>query len=114
MTRGPTSSQRAAIVELARRGHPPAEIQQQIAGVTRGQIYAVLKDARARGLALARFTSAGPRRPCGTVVARATPATRKALTEVAKARGLAVRDFAGRLLDTIVADDLLGAILDGD
>lgn len=103
-----------AIVELAQIGISPAVIETRIA-VSRGVIYAVIARARRDGAAIPYFSTSGA--PRGASRARTIDVGTGLLVRlqaIAARRGTTAADLGRRLLERIVADDLVNAVLDDE
>ena len=103
-----------AIVQMAIAGVPPHGIERKIV-VARHTIYMVLARARRDGAAVPFFSTAGEPRGkslsgLSRVMVRADIVAR--LGDAAQRRGVDVERLARRLIETVVEEDLVDAVLD--
>lgn len=105
---------REKIVELGTRGFSPKEIIKRMPTPVRvGVVYQVLRKARERGVPVPKFspgTAKGSRDVTCALVFAARNKDR--LEPFAERRGLSVPQLAAQLIETILNDGLVDAILD--
>ena len=96
------------IVELAKNGFPPKEIQARLPYAVSGtNIRATLVKARRTDATIPRFGA-----PKKLIRAAVDTETIQALRNQADRRGVPLKQFTGRLLTTIIQSDLVNAVLD--
>lgn len=105
----------AAIVEMAKAGLAPVQIEEQILA-SRQVIYNALTAARRRGLLTVRFSTGGsqPRRIDTLHAVLIRGADFAALAAPAAARRMTTPELARVLIETIVDENLVDAVLDDD
>ncbi|ARE85026.1 hypothetical protein ROSMUCSMR3_03572 [Roseovarius mucosus] len=99
------------VTELAVQAVPASEIARRL-GVTTQRVHSVLHYLRRHGAA---FPPVRPGKPCGPQGAQLTrlnAETRAALAPHAIARGIETKALAVRILDVVIRDNLIDAILD--
>lgn len=103
-------SKKRRILELAREGLPPRLIEQRMFAegkrTTRHSILVTISTARRAGEDIPRFREKDGQIPvdCGEFIGD--------LTDAAHARGLTPSSLAGLILDAVVSDNLIDAVLD--
>lgn len=102
-----------AVLALARLGYPPRIIRQQLPDVTIPQINNCLKSARRNGIDLPPLPSRHPGgRRGGAHAVTLGGQLFAALAPPARRRGRTVNELVRKILDVLVAERLIDAVLD--
>ncbi|WP_297773073.1 helix-turn-helix domain-containing protein [uncultured Roseovarius sp.] len=107
----PDDSLDADVIPLAREGVPASDIARRL-GVTPNRIHAVLARLRRQGAEFPPVRLGAPCRKQGARLTRLNSDLREGLEPHAIARGMSVKEMALRLLDIVIRDGLVDAILD--
>ncbi len=97
-----------AILRLAQKRLPPKEIANRL-GLERRQVAGSLARLRKNGEAIPEYSRKCSRKRCRVSV---EPHVHDNLTSFADARGCEVSEIAALILDRVVLDDLVEAVLD--
>ena len=101
----------ASVSGLATQAVPAREIARRL-GVTAQRVHSVLHYLRRHGAVFPPVRLGKPCGPQGAQLTRVNAETRAALEPHAIARGMETKALAVRILDVVIRDNLIDAILD--
>lgn len=103
-------AERDDVIRMAMAGNPPRQIADKL-GMEPNQVSCILWYERRKGRAIPH-ANRGPWPRQTRIVLRNAQGLREGLWEHAEARCLTIEDLAARLIETLIRDDLIDAVLD--